>query len=295
MTQAPRKRRRCWRCYALAAIVLTAGLGYLALTNRQFLLPLLPEQDVIRFERWQRYTYASMGWTWPGSPDFAALDQRLASSGVKLGSPILIRIFKREFELEVWMKKGDRFERFTTYPICKWSGGLGPKIRQGDHQAPEGFYTVDTKALNPNSRWFRSFNLGFPNTHDRALGRTGSFVMVHGGCSSVGCYAMTNPAIAEIWKIVTAALNGDQKRFQVQVFPFRMTQSNLASRSASPQSDFWQSLKPGYDQFEKDALPPRVSICNKRYVFEPGAANSDGSAPLETRCPPSTAGANAPP
>ena len=103
-----------------------------------------------------------------------------------------MRIFKREFELEIWLKKGDRFERFATYPICKWSGRLGPKVRQGDRQAPEGFYTVGGKALNPNSRWYRSFNLGFPNAHDRALRRTGSFIMVHGGCSSIGCYAMTN-------------------------------------------------------------------------------------------------------
>jgi murein L,D-transpeptidase YafK len=289
----PRKGRWRWRRYVAGALLLAGGAGWLAVNNSAHILPFIPEQDLIRFERLQRFTYASFGWDWPGTPNFAALDSRLADSGVKLGAPVLIRIFKREFELEVWLKKGERFERFAIYPICKWSGRLGPKIRQGDRQAPEGFYTVDSKALNPNSRWFRSFNLGFPNTHDRAHRRTGSFIMVHGGCSSIGCYAMTNPAMAEIWKIVTAALDGGQKRIQVQVYPFRLTEGNLARRADAPEAAFWQSLKPGYDLFEATALPPRVSVCNKRYVFEAGTSASDGAG-LETRCPARTAGIVAP-
>lgn len=292
MSEAPRKRRRSWRRYALALILLLSGAAYLTLTNRQHLLPLIAEQDLIRFERWQRYTYASFGWQWPGTPDFSALDQRLSSAGVSLGAPVLVRVFKREFELEVWLKKGNRFERFETYPICKWSGRLGPKIRQGDRQAPEGFYTVDSKQLNPNSRWYRSFNLGFPNTHDRAHRRTGSFIMVHGGCSSIGCYAMTNDAMGEIWKIVTAALGGSQKRFQVQVYPFRLTDANLASRSDEPHAEFWQSLKPGHDLFEETGLPLKVSVCNKRYAFEPGNAGVFDGPQIETRCPARTAKVN---
>lgn len=292
MTEAPRKRRRGWRRFAVLALVLAGAIGSLGIANRQLLLSYLPEPDVIRFERWQRFTYASMGWTWPGTPDVSTLDQRLSAAGVKLGTPVLVRIFKREFELEVWLKTGDRFKRFETYPICKWSGQLGPKVRQGDRQAPEGFYTVDSKALNPNSRWYRSFNLGFPNTHDRALRHTGSFIMVHGGCSSIGCYAMTNAQMAEIWNIIKPALDGGQKRFQVQVFPFRMTQDNLASRAGTTDADFWQSLKPGYDLFEQTGVPPRVSVCNKRYAFEPGSPGADGSAPLETRCPARTATVN---
>lgn len=291
MTEAPRKRRR-WRRLALLVLLLVGAFGSFGVANRQVVLPLLPEQDVIRFERWQRFTYASLGWTWPGTPDVSALDQRLAAAGMKLGAPILVRIFKREFELELWFKKGDRFERFATYPICKWSGRLGPKVRQGDRQAPEGFYTVDSKALNPNSRWYRSFNLGFPNTHDRALRRTGSFIMVHGGCSSIGCYAMTNAQMAEIWNLTKSALDGGQKRFQVQVFPFRLTPDNLASRADTADADFWQSLKPGYDLFEQTGVPPRISVCNKRYAFEPGSPGADGSAALETRCPARTAKVN---
>ncbi len=148
---------------------------------------------------------------------------------------MFVRIFKREFELELWMMRDGRFHRFATYPICKWSGQLGPKLATGDHQAPEGFYTVDETQLNPNSRWHRSFNLGFPNAFDKAHGRTGSFLMVHGGCGSVGCYAMTNGVIDEVWKLVTAALRGGQKRFQVQVLPFRLTDEALSSHGGYPE------------------------------------------------------------
>ena len=88
--------------------------------------------------------------------------------------------------------EGRPLRRFATYPICLWSGRLGPKLREGDRQAPEGFYTVSAEQLNPNSRWHRSFSLGFPNAFDQAHGRTGSFIMVHGGCPSIGCYAMTD-------------------------------------------------------------------------------------------------------
>ena len=118
-------------------------------------------------------------------------------------------------------RRARRFERFATYPICRWSGRLGPKFREGDRQAPEGFYTVDAEQLNPNSRMHRSFNLGFPNAYDQAHGRTGSFLMVHGGCASIGCYAVTDPAVDEIWRMVTAALEQGQARF-----PF------MSSRSA---------------------------------------------------------------
>ena len=162
-------------------------------------------------ERVKRAARAATGQALPGTPDLDRLDERLASAGVKLGAPVFIRIFKQEFELELWMKRGETFQLVATYPVCRWSGRLGPKIKEGDHQAPEGFYTVDATQLNPQSRWHRSFNLGFPNALDRTHGRTGSFLMVHGGCGSVGCYAMTDPVIDEIWRIVTAALSGGRR------------------------------------------------------------------------------------
>jgi murein L,D-transpeptidase YafK len=253
--------------------------------------PVEAERMWIGIQRHWRHTLASYKVPLPGTPDLWNLDKRLAAHGLAVGNPVLMRIFKREFELELWMLRDGKFHRFATYPICKWSGELGPKIKTGDRQAPEGFYTVDQKALNPNSAWHRSFNLGFPNAFDKAHGRTGSFLMVHGGCGSIGCYAMTNPVIDEIWKLVTAALNGGQARFQVQVFPFRMTEANLARYAGSQSSPFWADLKTGYDLFEASWTPPKVSVCNKRYAFSPGPDGSDGSAPIEAGCPAGSAAA----
>ena len=205
--------------------------------------------------------------------------------GLRDGAPIFIRIFKREFELEMWMKRDGKFERFATYPICMWSGKLGPKMKQGDRQAPEGFYTVDSSQLNPNSQYHRSFNLGFPNTFDRAHGRTGSLLMVHGDCRSIGCYAMTDGVIDEVWSLLTAALGAGQKRVQVQVFPFRMTEANMSRHAANSDIGFWRQLKTGHDAFERDHVPPVVSVCGGRYTFRPATGVSDGSAPIDVSCP----------
>ena len=250
-------------------------------------LPRLPGGDkaLIRYERSQRLFRAQFGLEMPGQPDLTRLPQRLAENGVTEGSPVLIRIFKREFELELWMQRDGVFHRFAIYPICRWSGRLGPKLQQGDLQAPEGFYTVDASALNPNSAWHRSFNLGFPNAFDQANGRTGSLIMVHGGCASVGCFAMTNAQIDEIWRLVTTALAGGQKRFQVQVYPFRMSDERLADYANNPDATFWKTLKAGNDLFEKSLLPPKVTVCQNRYRFEPGDKGTTGDNPIENRCP----------
>ena len=240
-------------------------------------------------ERARRLAYSVRGVPLPGTPDLDDLAGRLAAHGVALGAPVFMRIFKREFELELWLKRDDRFHRFAVYPICRWSGELGPKLAQGDSQAPEGFYTVDQKALNPNSRWHRSFNLGFPNAFDRAHKRTGSYLMVHGGCSSIGCYAMTDPVVDEIWRVVTAALKGGQPRFHVHVFPFRMTDANLSLRSHMQWVPFWHDLKQGYDAFEATQVPPRISVCQGRYVVSRPPQNSDGSHEIDSQCAPAAA------
>jgi murein L,D-transpeptidase YafK len=223
-----------------------------------------------------------------GTPDLAHLDDRLAAQGVKLGDPVMLRLFKLESELELWVAKDGRFVRFATYPICLWSGRLGPKLREGDRQAPEGFYTIAQDQLNPNSRWHRAFNLGYPNAYDKAKGRDGSLIMVHGGCSSVGCFAMTDPVVDELWRMVTAALERGEGRVPVHVFPFRMTDANLAARSGDQWAGFWADLKTGSDLFERMRLPPVVSVCNGRYVFSPGSAATVGSA-IEEKCPPEVA------
>lgn len=270
----------------LAAIVVIAlgALGYYLLTpeGRQLI-----DRVHVNATRAEYQALFRAGETLPGTPDLARIDERLAARGVSLGVPIFIRVFKLESELELWVQKDGRFVRFATYPICLWSGRLGPKLREGDRQAPEGFYTVDADALNPNSRMHRSFNLGFPNAFDRVHGRTGSFLMVHGGCASVGCFAVTDPVVDEIWRMVTAALAGGQPRFAVHAFPFRMTESNLRLRRGHPWESFWAELKKGYDLFEKSRIPPVASVCEARYVFEPGSI--DAPPPVEERCPPEIA------
>ena len=269
---------------ALAAVVVGALILYWPAIVETI------EHEIIRAERSKRWTLAMAGQTLSGTPDLANLEGRLASQELEAGAPIFMRIYKREFELELWMLRDGQFHRFATYPICLWSGRLGPKHKEGDRQSPEGFYTVDSKALNPASKFHRSFNLGFPNTFDRAHRRTGSFLMVHGDCASIGCYAMTDAAIDEVWALATAALKSGQERFQVQVFPFRMTDRNMALHAYNANAPFWRQLKQGHDLFEKERLPPRVSVCEGRYVFHGDGANKDGSAPITDDCADALAG-----
>lgn len=237
-------------------------------------------------ERSERRLRYDVGLPQPGMPDLEGLDQRLQGAGLRLGAPVLVRIFKNESELELWMQDGGRFRLFATYPVCRWSGGLGPKQRRGDGQSPEGFYTVSKAQLNPNSRWNRSFNLGYPNVFDRAFGRTGDFIMVHGGCSSIGCFAVTNEAVGEIWKLVTAALSHGQARFQVQVYPFRMTAWNLALHGGTAWDGFWRDLKLASDLFEATGVPPKVSVCGRRYLAGAAALGADGSEAVGVGCGP---------
>ncbi len=198
----------------------------------------------------------------------------LAEKGMTEDSPILIRIFKAESELEVWKAKDDgRFYHFKTYPVCSYSGGLGPKLRQGDRQAPEGFYYVNRDQMNPRSKYHLAFNMGFPNSYDRANGRTGANLMVHGDCSSSGCYAMTDAVMEEIYILAREALSGDQEAFQVQAYPFRMTAANLAAQKGHKWHGFWRQLKEGHDYFQITRLPPRVEVCSKTYLIN---ASFDG-------------------
>lgn len=189
--------------------------------------------------------------------------------GLHPGAPIFIRIFKVERELELWVKGESGFELFRTYPIVAMSGGPGPKQRRGDNQAPEGFYHVTPGRMNPASNYHLSFDVGYPNAYDRALGRTGSLIMVHGDRVSIGCFAMTDEKIEEIFALADAAFRGGQPFFRVHAFPFRMTESAMAEVRHSEHFDFWTNLKEGYDFFERDRLPPDVTVREKRYVFGP--------------------------
>ena len=198
-------------------------------------------------------------------------------------SPILVRIFKEESELEIWKEdKGGHFVLLRTYPICRWSGELGPKVKEGDRQAPEGFYTITPNLMNPNSQYYLAINTGFPNAYDRANGRSGGFLMIHGDCSSRGCYAMTDEQIAEIYALARESFFGGQKAFQIQAYPFRMTPLNMARHRNSPNMPFWRMIKEGYDHFEVTRMEPKVDVCEKRYVFD---AETRGKFSPTERCP----------
>ena len=207
----------------------------------------------------------------------------LKAKHMEKDSPILVRIFKEEAELEVW-KQDDRgrFALLHTYPICRWSGGLGPKIKAGDRQAPEGFYTIAPGLMNPNSSQYLAINTGFPNAYDQANGRTGAFLMIHGGCSSAGCYAMTDEQIADIYALAREAFFGGQRAFQLQAYPFRMTPLNMVRHRNSPHMAFWEMIKQGNDHFEVTHLEPKVDVCEKRYIFD--AESTDMFGPADA-CP----------
>src|ERR1700756_1579121 len=193
----------------------------------------------------------------------------MVAKDMDLQSPILIRLFKQEAELEVWKQdRSGRFALLRTYPICRWSGDLGPKVREGDRQAPEGFYNISPAQMNPQSAYYLSFNTGYPNAYDRSLGHSGSELMVHGDCSSRGCYAMTDEQIAEIYAMGRESFFGGQKSFQFQAYPFHMTPANLAKHRNNPNMAFWKMIKEGNDHFEVTHQEPKVDFCEKKYVFD---------------------------
>ncbi|WP_232631234.1 L,D-transpeptidase family protein [Methylobacterium sp. Leaf118] len=201
----------------------------------------------------------------PIPPKTLALMQ---TKGMSQGDPILIRAFKKESEMEVWKRTGTgQYALLKTYPICRWSGQLGPKTKQGDRQAPEGFYTITPGQMNPNSSYYLSFDVGYPNAIDRAKGGTGNYIMVHGNCSSSGCFAMTDATMSEIYAIARESFNGGQRAFQFQSYPFRMTAANVAKFRNDPNAPFWKNLKEGSDYFEVHKDEPRVAACGARYVF----------------------------
>src|SRR5262245_24572036 len=192
----------------------------------------------------------------------------MGEKGMTTQSPILVRSYKKEAELEIWKVAGDgKYALLKIYPICRWSGQLGPKTREGDRQAPEGFYAITPALMNPNSNFYLSFDTGYPNAYDRVHGYRGSFLMVHGACSSRGCFSMTDEQIAEIYAVGREAFAGGQRSFQFQSYPFRMTAENMAKHRNDPNIAFWRMLKEGSDNFEVTRREPKVAVCGRRYVF----------------------------
>lgn len=219
-----------------------------------------------------------------------ALISKMSSMGMERSAPIMARIFKEEGKLEIWKQKTNgQYGLLAQYDICKWSGQLGPKYIEGDRQAPEGFYTIRPAQMNPNSSYYLAFNMGYPNAYDRANGRTGSNLMVHGACSSSGCYSMTDAHMGQIYALGRDAFKGGQTEFQIQAFPFRMTAENMARYRNDPNFKFWQMLKEGYDRFDLTKVPPKVDVCEKRYVFDRAKAGTTlsptGACPADSAKP----------
>ena len=210
----------------------------------------------------------------------------LGKKGMDTGTPMFIRIFKEESELEVWKQRADgRYYHFKTYPVCNWSGDLGPKVKQGDKQAPEGFYQVVRTQMNPNSSFHLAFNLGFPNAYDKAHKRSGDFLMVHGKCRSAGCYAMTDALIEEIYALARESYIGGQETIHVHAFPFRMTGANMARHVKNEWVPFWQTLKEGYDHFETTRQTPGVAVCARKYVVNVKLDGNQSRINPEGPCP----------
>lgn len=201
------------------------------------------------------------------------LEEELGKLGLKVGAPIFLRVFKEERVLELWVETepGGDFKLFKTYKVCAMSGVLGPKLKEGDRQAPEGFYFANRGRMNPQSKYHLSFDIGYPNAYDRHHKRTGAFLMIHGNCVSVGCFAMTDKFIEEIYTLADAALANGQKFFRVHCFPFRMSEERMAKVPADHQwQAFWENLKIGYDWFEKEGQPPNVTESEGLYQFSEG-------------------------
>ena len=276
----PLRRQTLLQAVAFA-LILFAGL--LADTTQALEIELL-DTAPDRVERQRAYVRGAM--PLPSTPDLARLDQRLQARGLAKGSPIHIRIFKASSELELWMRKEDAYVLLDTYPICHWTGSLGPKLREGDKQSPEGFYTVTSHQMRRVGRWEKAFNLGYPNAFDQLNKRTGSYILVHGGCSSTGCFAMTDAVQDEIYGLAQAAQARGHARFDVHVFPFRMTDDSMAEHQGKAWSDFWRDLKAAYDSFERTRLPPTVAVCGQRYHVADGTpAKVDTLPPPRLRIP----------
>lgn len=201
-------------------------------------------------------------------------DKLLAKASLKKPlHKLYIRAFKQEGELELWgaNKDSNIYTLIATYPIAGQSGILGPKRKEGDRQVPEGYYTVDR--FNPNSRFHLSLGIDYPNASDRVLSdkeKPGSDIFIHGSNVSIGCLAMTDPVIETIYELASQA---KPRGIPVHIYPFRMTEKNLAKFEADHPNlkNFWRNLLPGYEHFESTKTPAKPSVKSRtgRYIWNP--------------------------
>jgi murein L,D-transpeptidase YafK len=188
---------------------------------------------------------------------------------------IFLRVFKREGVLELWAKHKGTYELVKEYKICAASGELGPKRKQGDNQVPEGFYYIDR--FNPLSNFHLSLGLNYPNESDRLLGAPGHLggdIFIHGNCVSIGCMAITDDQIKEVYVIAIEAKAAGQSRIPVHIFPAKLTSQGMQSLEKEAAQNptllrFWQNLKEGYDIFETDHRLPTVTVDRQgRYIIK---------------------------
>ncbi len=192
-----------------------------------------------------------------------------SASNLTWGNPVFIRIYKQESVLEVWVKKNHSYVLFKSYPICYYSGNIGPKTKMGDAQAPEGIYQIKAKQLNPNSNYHLSLNIGYPNAFDLFHGYTGNFIMIHGNCVSIGCFAMTDPIIEEIWTLLASSLTKGQQNIPVHIFPFSNMSAELSKHKGNKHYQFWKQLAPIDSVFNTTAIIPDVRIIAGKYIMYP--------------------------
>ena len=218
------------------------------------------------------------------------LAKEFSEKGLKLGSPVFLRVYKQTSEMELWVQQGPRYELFKIYKICRWSGGLGPKFYEGDRQSPEGLYRITTSDLIVNQRWDRAMNINYPNNFDQVNGRGGSSILIHGGCGSIGCFAIQNQNVEEVYGAVRAALRNSQAYVPVLTLPFRYSALAPEKEDTLHMSEFWSDLRRADLLFERDKLPPIAWICDGRYYFADRrgdrrrhAVHLPGCKPLDNR------------
>ena len=195
------------------------------------------------------------------------LTEEFAARGLKLGSPVFLRVYKQSSKMEVWVAQGPRYALFKTYRICRWSGGLGPKMFEGDRQSPEGLYHITAEDLIVNPRWHRAMNINYPNRFDVVNGRGGSGILIHGKCGSVGCFAIQDNNVEEVYDAVRAALQNGQVSIPVLALPFSFATYAPAVEDTLRLNEFWSDLRRADILFNRDRVPPTAWVCDGRYYF----------------------------
>jgi murein L,D-transpeptidase YafK len=188
------------------------------------------------------------------------------------------RCFKNEGEVELWARDSSHlgYIKLKTYKVCRQSGTHGPKRKMGDNQVPEGIYHIDL--YNPNSSYFLSFRINYPNKSDSILGdryTPGGDIYIHGSCVTTGCLPMQNNQIKEMFwaSIQCQDILGDSLFVPIDVFPLRMDKKNfpilkLEFGYNKTKMNFWNNLKVGYDYFELNKVRPEFFINREgKYVF----------------------------